>query len=143
NMVADHCKRRRRDPQALPEKFPEPAAPAQADLDQLFHESWRDELLAKTWQALEEWERDNGQPFHTVLRFRADHPQLRSADLAIQLGEKMAKPLTAPAVRQLVHRSREKFAEFLKAEVLDSIRSDDPEEFERELQDLGLAGYLR
>ena len=58
-----------------PEKFPEPAAPAVPLLDELFQESWRDELLAKTWLALGEMERTTGQPFHSVLRFRADHPR--------------------------------------------------------------------
>ena len=143
HMVADFCKRRKREPHGMPENFPEPASSPDSDLDRLFQESWRDELLAKCWQALEAWEKSSGQPFHTVLRFRADHPALRSPELAEQLGEKLQKPITAPAVRQLVHRAREKFAELLKAEVLDSISSDDPDELERELQDLGLAAYLR
>src|SRR5271163_2012289 len=47
NMSADHFKRRQRQLPNLPQDFPEPAAPA--DLDRAFQESWRDELLARTW----------------------------------------------------------------------------------------------
>ena len=143
HMVADACNRRKRLPQGLPENFPEPVASSDSERDRLFQESWRDELLAKTWQKLEEAEVSSGQPFYTVLRFRADHPELRSPELASQLSERLAKPLTAPGVRQLLHRARESFAELLRAQVRDSLAGDDPEEMEQELQDLGLAGYLK
>lgn len=141
HMVADFCKRRQKQPQGMPENFPEPeAAPAQ--LDQLFQESWRDELLSKAWLALEEMERTTGQPFYTVLRFRADHPELRSPELASGLSEKLQKPITAAGVRQLVHRAREKFADLLRDKVQASLSSDDPDDLEAELRDLGLAVYL-
>jgi len=142
HLVADFWKRRRRQPMGLPENIPEPAAPA-PDLDRLFQESWRDELLAKTWQALAELERSTGQPFHTVLRFRADHPDLRSPELASELGEILRRPLTAPGVRQLVHRAREKFADLLREKVKASLGSDDAEALETELQGLGLLAYFR
>ncbi len=143
HMVADYCKRRQRQPLGLPEKFPEPAASSDSENDRLFQESWRDELLAKTWLALEEVERTTNQPFFTVLRFRADHPDLRSPELASGLGEKLQKPLTAPAVRQWLHRAREKFADLLRAQVVDSLASDDPDDLDDELRDLGLSGYLK
>jgi RNA polymerase sigma-70 factor (ECF subfamily) len=141
HMVADFCKRRQRQPMGLPEKFPEPAA-APEQVDQLFQESWRDELLAKAWLALEEMERTTAQPFYTVLRFRADHPELRSPELAAGLSEKLQKPITAAGVRQLVHRAREKFADLLRDKVQASIASDDPDDLEAELRELGLAPYL-
>jgi RNA polymerase sigma factor (sigma-70 family) len=142
HMVADFCKRRQRQPQGLPEKFPEPEAAPTPQMDALFQESWRDELLAKTWLALQEMERATGQPFHTVLRYRADHPELRSPELAAGLAEKMQKMITAAGVRQLVHRAREKFADLLRTEVQATVAGDDPEDVEDELRDLGLAVYL-
>jgi DNA-directed RNA polymerase specialized sigma24 family protein len=143
HLVADFSNRRKRLPMGLPENFPEPEAAPNLDMDRLFQESWRDELLSKTWQKLEEAQQETGQPFYTVLRFRANHPELRSPELASQLSEKLEKPLTAPGVRQLLHRAREKFAELLRAEVRESISSENPEDLEQELQDLGLAGYLK
>jgi DNA-directed RNA polymerase specialized sigma24 family protein len=143
HQVADHFKRRQRQHPVLPDKFPEPAAPAESDLERLFQESWREELLAKTWEALSELERTTGQPFFTVLRFRADNPEMRSPDMAARLKEVMNKPLTSTGVRQLLHRAREKFAELLQQIVTTSLESDDPEQVDQELQDLGLLAYIR
>jgi RNA polymerase sigma-70 factor (ECF subfamily) len=142
HMVADYWNRRYRQPQGLPENFPEPEAAPAPQLDQLFQESWRDELLSQTWLALEEMERITGQPFHTVLRYRADHPELRSPELASALAQKLQKPLTAAGVRQIVHRAREKFSELLRAKVQATLSSDDPDDLESELRDLGLLVYL-
>src|SRR4051794_4825013 len=50
--------------------------------DELFRASWRDELLARCWQKLEDEERETGKPYHTVLRYRVDHPEARSPELA-------------------------------------------------------------
>jgi DNA-directed RNA polymerase specialized sigma24 family protein len=142
HLSADHFQRRKRQMPNLPQDFPEPAA-APVDLDRVFQESWRDELLARTWRSLEDAEKLTGQPFHTVLRFRADHPDLRSPELARQLSESMQRPLTAAGVRQLLHRSREKYADLLKQHVLASLSSDDPDALNEELRDLGLLPYVQ
>jgi RNA polymerase sigma factor (sigma-70 family) len=143
HLVADFCKRRGRRMANLPQGFAEPAAPENTDLDRAFVESWRDELLAQSWKSLAELETQTGQPFHTILRFRADHPDLRSPELAQQLGDKLQGPLTAAGVRQLLHRAREKFAKILRQHVQASLSSDDPDELNQELQDLGLFTYVR
>jgi RNA polymerase sigma factor (sigma-70 family) len=143
HLVADFCKRQGRRMVNLPEGFAEPMAPESADQDKAFVESWRDELLAQSWKSLAEIEKLTGQPFHTVLRYRADHPDLHSPELASQLAEKLERPLTAAGVRQLLHRAREKFAEILRQHVLASLSSDDPDELNQELQDLGLLTYVR
>src|SRR3954467_11748991 len=57
--------------------------------DSLFRTSWRDELLARCWQKLEADEHESGKPYHSVLRFRVDHPDLRSPELAASLSEKL------------------------------------------------------
>jgi hypothetical protein len=142
HQVADYFKRRRRQQPVLPDKLPEPAAAEESELDLLFQESWREELLAKAWEALAEMERTTGQPFHTVLRFRADHPELRSADLAAGLEKILHKPLTSAGVRQTLHRAREKFAELLRDIVLASLDTDDAGQVDQELQELGLLAYM-
>jgi RNA polymerase sigma-70 factor (ECF subfamily) len=143
HMVADFCRRRGRQHVNLPKEFIEPAAPAGADADRIFLESWRDELLARTWTSLAELERRTGQPFYTVLRFRADHPDLRSPELARQLAEALKRPLTAAGVRQLLHRARAQYADLLREHVRASLSSDDPDDVNQELEELGLLAYLR
>jgi RNA polymerase sigma-70 factor (ECF subfamily) len=143
HLTADYYKRKQRKHPNLPQDFPEPAADSVGGLDREFQESWRDELLARTWKSLAEAEKLTGQPFHTVLRFRADHPELRSAELARQLAETMQRPLTAAGVRQMLHRGRAKFADLLKQHVLASLSSDDPDELNDELRDLGLLVYVQ
>lgn len=114
-----------------------------AEDDAMFRTSWRDELLARCWQRLADDEQQSGKPYHTVLRYRVDHPDLRSPDLAAGLSDKLGKPINAGAVRVLLHRSREAFAEFLLDEVTQSLADDSLEEVEQELIDLDLLEYCR
>ncbi len=122
---------------------PEANAATAEDDDALFRTSWRDELLARCWQKLAEDERESGKPYHTVLRFRVDHPDLRSPELAAGLSEKLGKPINAGAVRVLLHRSRELFGELLLDEVTESLADGSLEEAEQELIDLELHDYCR
>jgi DNA-directed RNA polymerase specialized sigma24 family protein len=143
HQVADFCKRRGKQLPNLPRDFPEPAAPQENELNQLFLESWRDDLLARTWQSLADLEKLTGKPLHTILRYRANHPELRSPELAEQLAALLERTLTAVGVRQLLHRAREQFAELLRQHVAASLAGDDPEDVNQELQDLGLLPYVR
>ncbi len=111
--------------------------------DRMFHTSWRDELLARCWQKLEQDERETGKPYHTVLRYRVDNPDLRSQFLATGLSEKLGKPINAGAVRVLLHRARDAFAELLLDEVIQSLAADSLDDAEEELIDLDLLEYCR
>jgi RNA polymerase sigma-70 factor (ECF subfamily) len=144
-LIADHHNRRRREPAALGEKIEEPAivCTAEEELDRAFAENWRDELLARAWTNLAEVEQTTGQPFYSVLRFRADHPESRSPDLATRQSEQLGKPLTATGVRQLLHRARERFAEFILDDVAQSLGSAAPASLQEELVELGLLAYCR
>src|SRR5262245_61345493 len=66
-----------------------------ARADQEFRDSWRQELLSRAWKALEQVQQEARQPYHDVLRFRVDHPDLPSAQMAEQLGARLGRPLTA------------------------------------------------
>ena len=96
-----------------------------------------------TWVALERFERETGQPHHTVLRFRTDNPLLSSADLAEQLGAKLGRTYGVHAVRQTLHRAREKFADLLLDELVRSLERPSADRLEEELTDLGLLSYCR
>jgi RNA polymerase sigma-70 factor (ECF subfamily) len=111
--------------------------------DALFHQSWRDELLARCWQRLAEDEAQSGKPHHTVLRYRVDHPDAHSPELAEGLSQKLGKRINAGAVRVLLHRAREAFAELLLLEVMESLDDASLDEAEQELIDLDLLEYCR
>jgi RNA polymerase sigma-70 factor (ECF subfamily) len=111
--------------------------------DALFQSSWRDDLLARCWQKLADDERASGKPYHSVLRYRVDHPDLRSPELAAGLSKQLGKEINAGAVRVLLHRSRDLFAEMLLDEVTESLASGSLEDAEQELIDLELHEYCR
>ena len=111
--------------------------------DAMFNTSWRDELLARCWQRLKSDEADSGKPYYTVLKYRVAHPDLRSPELADGLAKELKKPINAGAVRVLVHRAREMFAELLLDEVTESLTSGSLDEAEQELIDLDLLEYCR
>src|SRR5262249_55866767 len=123
NLIVDFHRRKKKRPQQMAPDAPEPADSSEdlAELERQFQPSWREELRNRCWEALAPLERQTGRPLHTVLRFKAKNPDLRSAEMAGQLGDQMGKPLTAEGVRQTLHRAREKFADLLLDEVLCSL----------------------
>lgn len=144
HLVAKYHARRRRQPVLLSPDHPEPAAePSASDSEQAFQTSWRDDLLARSWEALAEYQLKTRRPFYAVLRCRADNPEWSSEQLAEEMSRRLAKPLTAAGVRQTLHRAREKFADLLLEEVAHSLKSPTLEHLEEELLDLGLIDYCR
>ena len=113
------------------------------DSDAAFLQSWRNELLARGWAALEQIEKTDGQLFYTVLRFRAEHANLSSAQMSEQLSAQLSRPISAANVRQLLHRSRDRFAELLLEEVGQSLEKPTTEQITEELIDLSLLDYCR
>lgn len=109
------------------------------DEDRTFAQTWRDDLLGRTWKALAEAHMD----LHAVLRFRTDHPDLRSAEMAREMNHQFGKKLTADAVRQALHRARELFGQLLLEEVAQSLKEPTLEEVEGELAELDLLEYVR
>jgi RNA polymerase sigma-70 factor (ECF subfamily) len=143
HIVADYHNDRKRQPQPLAVDPSQSEESMVAEEDNRFLENWRAELLARAWSGLSAQEEGNGPPFFTVLRFRADHPDLRSHEIAAQLSARMGRELTAAGVRQTLHRARDKFAELLLHEVRQSLEAPTPQRLEQELIDLGLFEYCR
>ena len=108
-----------------------------------FEESWCDELLARAWAALAEISCSTGQPYYAVLRFRADHPDVRSPQMAEQIAARLGRTFTAAGIRQILHRAREKFAGLLLDEVTHSLDCPTAEQLEQELVELGFLDYCR
>jgi RNA polymerase sigma-70 factor (ECF subfamily) len=145
HLIADHYRRLKVQPRALALDSEEAVAPGRdpADLDPLFVESWRQELLARAWQALAEVEAETGQPFHTVLRLRVEQPKLRSAQMAEQLAARLGKPVSAAGLRQTLHRARDRFADLLLDEVAQTLGPSAGEDLEQELIELKLLTYCQ
>jgi len=141
HLTTDFFKRKKKNFPNLAPGFQEPQCEPD-DLDLKFRDCFRDELLARTWTRLKELETQTGQLFHTVLKLRANHPELRSNELAIKLGESLHQSITAAGFRQLLHRSRGRFGEFLILEVRNTLSDNSPELLQEELSDLGLLTYL-
>jgi RNA polymerase sigma-70 factor (ECF subfamily) len=147
-LIVDYQRRQKRRRQEGPmhSNVAEPAAEehdAPLGDDAAFQASWRDELLARCWQRLAAEESETGKPYHTVLMYRVEHPELRSPDLAAGLSERLGKPTSAGAVRVLLHRARDNFAEILLDEVMQSLPEEALDGAEEELIELDLLEYCR
>jgi RNA polymerase sigma-70 factor (ECF subfamily) len=145
HLIADHFRRLQTRPRQMPldaeavgASYADPAGSGP-----LFVESWRQELLAKAWQALADFEANTGQPFHTVLRLRVDQPDLRSPEMAEQLSGRLGKPITAAGLRQTLHRARDRFADLLLDEVVQTLNNSNEEDLQQELIELNLLTYCQ
>lgn len=145
HLVADYHKKRQRLPRQLPSEHPEPAVVCEPDADQeqAFLASWRDELLTRTWTALAAADQANGQCYHAVLRFRAEHPDMRSQEMAEHLTRLFGKPLTAAGVRKTLDRARDRFADLLLDEIAQAMSDPTVDHLEEELIDLNLLEHCR
>ncbi|MFO0841314.1 MAG: sigma-70 family RNA polymerase sigma factor [Gemmataceae bacterium] len=141
HLVIDHW--RRKCPGPLPEYFTEPRDDNDPASDRTFLERWREELLERAWEGLAAAEREAKQPFYTLLRYKVDHPELRSYQIAEQLGAQLGKPTTETAVRKTLQRARERFGELLLGEVARSIGTARREDIEAELGELNLLTYCQ
>ncbi len=144
HLICDYQRRRQRRPLSLdPDHEPAAPPPDTPEAEQAYLNSWREELMDRTWRAVAELEEATGQPVATVLRFRAEHPLLSSAELAEQLGTRLGKVFSIDGIRQALHRAREKFTDLLLEEVAQSLQVATPEAVEEELVQLGMLSYCR
>jgi RNA polymerase sigma-70 factor (ECF subfamily) len=144
HMIADYRKDKHKWPGPLPDHGNALSARTEEmEFDKHFVESWCDELLAHAWAALDELAAKTDQPFYAVLRFRADHPEMRAPELAEQLGARLNMPFTAVGIRQILHRAREKFAALLLDEVIQSLENPTLDQLTEELIELGLFEYCQ
>lgn len=143
HLVMDHFRQLRRRPGDLSELclLNQPApSPSVADDFSCY---WRDELLNRTWSALQQLEQETGQPLYTVLRLRASHPAMNSTKMAEQLASTLNKPIDAGWVRKRLYHARVKFAQHLTEEIAQSLEDPTATAIEEELLELGLLEYCR
>ena len=146
HLMIDFHRSRKARPRALVEDAAVPAAAEDSwdqDLDRQFLDSWRGQLMAQAWSALDRAQERTGQPFADVLRLRVANPELRSPELAQRLSQSLSRTVNAGWVRLNLHRARDMFVESLLAEVERSLGNATPERLEEELIDLGLLDHCR
>jgi RNA polymerase sigma factor (sigma-70 family) len=148
NLVMDHYRKKKvRDGKVVktfPDDTPDPADDSQRQAnDEAFVNSFREEVLARTWEALAEAERTSGKPYHTVLRFKIQHPEMAGAAMAERLSAQLGKPMTDAAMRQTLHRARSEFADMLLDEVTRTLSKPGLEELTQELVELRLLDYCK
>jgi RNA polymerase sigma-70 factor (ECF subfamily) len=138
-------RQRKRGPVGLPEGTADPPAPppGPSEDDAAFVQAWREELLAKAWEALRQSEEESGSPYYKVMRLKTEKPDLRSAQMADVLSEQLGKPFREDGVRQILKRARDRFADLLLDEVTASLKKPGLEELERELAELELLAYCQ
>jgi RNA polymerase sigma factor (sigma-70 family) len=145
HLIVDYQRRQKARPVALP---PDDCGPAQPDSEVLtsevqFIESWRQQLLSQAWAALGRHDRRNGSHYYDVLRCRAEHRELSSAEMADRLGVRLKKKVSADWVRQTLRRARDHFADLLLEELSHSIVNPTRERLAEELADLRLLSYCQ
>lgn len=145
HLMIDHRRRKSRNFAEMPSDAPEPAVEDESKLDseRQFLNVWRGEILARAWRALAEHDRKTNQHFYTVLRFRTQHPEMRSAQMAEELGRALSRTLNAEWVRKRLFLAREKFTDLLLNEVGRSLERPSLDEIEQELIDLELLEHCR
>lgn len=145
NLMIDHYRRKKREASRLVEDVPDVADPDAGlpDFDEEFTRSWRRELMAQAWDALDRQQKGSGQPFHTILKFRVENPDLTSEQLAERVSAALGRQVNAGWIRQNLHRARDHFAGHLLQAVRASMDAPSRHELHEELADLGLLEYCR
>ena len=141
HLVTDYHNQRKAAPRLLSPNEPEPAAPAPESFhsEDGFLQSWREELLTRTWTALAQ----ANASYHAVLLFRVENPDIPSAEMAQHLTVQLGKCVSPAWVRKALQRGHEKFADLLVEEVMYSLEGGSEAEIRAELRELDLLKYCR
>ena len=144
-LIIDHYRQQKRDGRGndIANLVAERIAPEASRIDFEFDRSWRDELLAKAWESLESLWDNTGQPHFVVLRLCAEHESLSGSDLAKLIGARLNRTVSEQNARQMLHRARILFAEYLLKAVEHSLDDPTTERLEDELIALDLHDYCR
>ena len=127
NLISDHRRRRTRmTPQTRDSMEKQIAGAASIpEADRQFIESWRDEILAQSWEALANIDKSRGTNHYVVLRVRVDNPKTTSAVMVQKVNELLQgrKTYGADGFRKALQRARELFANILVDEVAHSLEN--------------------
>jgi RNA polymerase sigma-70 factor (ECF subfamily) len=144
-LVADFHNKKKREPGKLSDHDFDPGkdCPLAQEREEAFRMSWREDLLTRTWKALERVEKEHHQPYFTVLRFRAEHPDYSSTQMAEKLSVQLNKAVNAAGVRKTLERARERYGDLLLDEIAQAMDRPTREAIAEELVQLGLLDYCK
>lgn len=143
-LVADHRQSQARNKIArLPEKRWDPAdrRPAQDTAEEEWRQSWRQDLIDRSLEALRGLEQGKDRFLYPVLRFRMDQPDLPSQEAAEVLSRQIGKPVTDGWLRKKLMQARHRFAGLLLEQVARSVNPPTIERVTDELSELKLLHY--
>jgi RNA polymerase sigma-70 factor (ECF subfamily) len=148
NLVRDQQRadaRSREKPSALAETEPavDPDDGWIQEHDDAFLNCWREELVSRAWADLKAYQDRFDHPYHDVLRLRTDRADLRSAELASALSERLGRPVDANWFRQNVLRARQHYVRFLLVRIAATLGPEGLDALEDELIALKLLDYCR
>ena len=145
NLIYESRRRGQRQPRPMPENAPEPEVwdGVDAALDATFVRCWREGLMDRAWDSLAILERDSGQPYHTVLKYRVEHSEEHSEEMAGVLSARLGRAILPATMRKALQRARDKFADFLLVDLAASLENPSRENLEAELLELDLYEYCR
>jgi len=126
-----------------------------ADLDQLqaanhsaaddaWIAEWRNCLLRRAWEAIEQHQRQAPAGLaHTVLRLAADYPNEDSTALAARAAALTGHDLRPDAFRKQLSRARRRFAQMIVDAIRKTLVEPSPQDVIDELADLDLMQFVR
>ncbi len=142
NQVIDHFRKKKLVPVAIEEHLiPDNRADEAEELDSMFRENWRKEVLRQTWMKLNELGTESGKRFFIVLQTRTQFPDFSSGELAKVLSERLGTQVNSDWVRQNLKRARDRFTALLRSEIALTLDGSDIGEVDQELVELDLKKY--
>ena len=140
HLVADYYRRAKREP-GTSTAVPADGITVLARIANRHADDWRIELIERARAALDAEAERSKQVCPAVLDVEVEHPALASAEKAGILTAHTGRTVSPDNYRQLLHRTRGRFAELLVAEVRDSLADPTPEAVREELAELNLLRY--
>ena len=87
---------------------------------QLFVATWREDLMARTWNAFSVESKKSNSPNYQALRYRVEHPAENYEQLSMALTKLIGREVKPGNARIMIHRARNRFARLLIDQVADS-----------------------
>jgi DNA-directed RNA polymerase specialized sigma24 family protein len=153
NLAVDYWRRQALRKKKGPHPLPKGDAPpdrgagglplTRPETEAIFLREWRQALLGRAWKMLARLQQQSGSYYFTLLRYKVKHPEVGAAELAQKLGARLRRPCTEASIRQTLRRARQKFADYIVAEVSRSLRAPTPEAIGEELRELSLLRYCK
>lgn len=141
NLVADYYRRAKRTPELLLE---DPATTDAGLLEELTARSleiWRRQLLTDALAALARADEGSDATAHAVIQIEIEHEARTSEEKALRLGDLLGREISAANYRQILHRSRKRFATLLVQQVRMTLSDPTPTVIREELAELRLLSY--